>query len=105
MDWHRVSEARFFHTVAWAILLSALIIAIAATLGRAALTLNAALSDKPDIAIYLLLPKEEISETVLLRDRGFEREYLAETKEGPKLVRLRKAGEEWIVAEVEKLRE
>ena len=105
MDWHRVSTFRFFHTIGWAVLLCALIVAVAATLGRATLNLKAALTDKPDIAVYLLLPEEEIGRTVLLRDKGDERDYLAETKDGPKLVRLKKGNDQWYVEEVQKLRE
>lgn len=105
MDWIRVSNFRFFHTIGWAILLCALIVSIAATLGRATLNLKAALTDKPDIAIYLLLPEEEIGRTVLLREKDNERDYLAETKDGPKLVRLKKGERQWYVEEVQQLRE
>ncbi|MFH1443806.1 MAG: hypothetical protein ABIG34_00250 [Candidatus Peregrinibacteria bacterium] len=105
MDWHRVSNLRFFHTIGWAVLLCALIVAVAATLGRATLNLNAALTDKPDIAIYLLLPEEEIGRTVLLREKDNERDYLAETKDGPKLVRLKRGENQWYVEEVQQLRE
>jgi len=66
---------------------------------------NAALTDKPDIAIYLLLPGENIRETKLLRDSGDERHYLAETEEGPKLIILKRGPEEWFVEYVEKLRD
>ncbi|MDD5623367.1 MAG: hypothetical protein PHI23_01500 [Candidatus Peribacteraceae bacterium] len=104
MDIRHVSHWRFFHTVGWAVLLCALIVAIAATLGRATMNIRAALTDKPDIAIYLLLPEEEIGRTMLLKESETERDYLAETKDGPKLIRLKK-GEKWYVAEMEKLRE
>ena len=46
--------------------------------GRINAGLKAALTDKPDIAIYLLLPEEEIGRTLLLRDKDNERDYLAE---------------------------
>jgi len=105
MDFNRVSSFRFFHTIGWAVLLCALIVGLAATLGRATLNLKAALTDKPDIAIYLLLPEEEIGRTVLLREKDNERDYLAETKDGPKLVRLKRGDNQWYVVEVQKLRE
>jgi hypothetical protein len=82
-----------------------LIVGVAAALGRTTLNLNAALTDKPDIAIYLLLPEEGIGKTVLLREKDNERDYLAETKTGPKLVRLRKGNKQWYVEDVQALRE
>jgi hypothetical protein len=105
MDLSTVSRFRFLHTIGWAILLSALIVTVAAALARATLNLKAALTGKPDLAIYLLLPEEEIGQTTLLREREDERDYLAETKDGPKLVKLRKGEEEWYVAHVERLHE
>lgn len=105
MDLRLVSRFRFLHTIGWALLLSCLIVAVAASLARATLNLKAALTDKPDIAVYLLLPEEEIGETTLLRAREDERDYLAETKEGPKLIKLRKGEKEWYVTLVEKLHE
>ena len=64
---------------------------------------KAALTDKPDVAIYLLLPDEELGNTTLLRESETERDYLADTKEGPKLVKLKKGEKEWFVSVVEKL--
>ena len=89
----------------WAVLGSCMIVAVLATLGRATFNFTAALTDKPDIAIYMLLPDEEIGKTTLLREKEGERHYLAETKEGPKLVILKMGEEEWYVSEVEPLRE
>lgn len=105
MDIARLSRFRFLHTMGWAVVLSALIVLVAAGLGRAAINLKAALTDKPDIAIYLLLPDEEIGQTTLLREKENERDYLAETKDGPKLIKLKKGEEEWYVVEVEQLHE
>ena len=105
MDITHLSRFRFLHTIGWAVLLSGLIVMLAAGLGRAAINLKAALTDKPDIAIYLLLPEEKIGKTTLLRERDNERDYLAETKDGPKLIRLRKGEKEWFVVEVETLHE
>ncbi len=105
MDIRRVSHLRFFHTIGWAVFLCGIIVAMAASLGRATLNLRAALTDKPDIALYLLLPEEQIGRSVLLREREDERDYLAETKDGPKLIRLKKGGDQWYVELVEELRE
>jgi len=105
MDIRRISHLRFFHTIAWAVLVCGLVVGAAASLGRATLNLKAALTDKPDIAIYLLLPEEKIGRTVLLRDLDTERDYLAETKDGPKLVRLKKTDKQWFVSSVEQLHE
>jgi len=89
----------------WAVLGSMLFVAIMATLGRASFNFSAALIDKPDIAIYMLLPDEGIGKTELIRDLGDERHYLAETENGPKLVILKKGKEEWYVSGLEQMRE
>lgn len=89
----------------WALLGSSVIVGATAVLGRAALNLRAALTDKPDIGIYMLLPDEGIRETTLLRETENQRDYLAETRDGSKLIILRKEGGEWTVAGIERLRE
>lgn len=96
---------RFLTTVTVALIGSVLIVIVTAFLGRAAHNLQGALIEKPDIAIYLLLPEEGINAATLLREKETEREYLVETDEGPKLVTLRKGQKEWEVAKVEKLHE
>ncbi|MDD4319233.1 MAG: hypothetical protein PHW10_02835 [Candidatus Peribacteraceae bacterium] len=103
MHFRLVSPLRYRHTMFWAILLSALIVGMAATLARASYNITAALTDKPDVAIYLLLPEEEIGRTTLLRDNLDERDYLAETKDGPKLIRLKRGGTQWYVEFEEEL--
>ena len=105
MDIHSIPRSHFLTIVATIVALGSLIITMAAGLGRAAINFRAALSEKPDIAIYLLLPKEEMGKTTLLRGNDQERDYLAETKDGPKLVKLKKGQEQWYVADVEKLHE
>ena len=75
----------------------------AAALGRATHNFGAALTEKPDVAIYLLLPNEDIGNTTLLRESDNERDYLAETATGPKLIKLRKNEGEWFVSLIEKL--
>ncbi|MEI8230920.1 MAG: hypothetical protein WCG83_07350 [Candidatus Peregrinibacteria bacterium] len=105
MDIRRISTYRFFHTILWAVVVCGVVVGAAAFLGRATLNIKAALTDKPDIAIYLLLPDEQIGKTTLLRDLDTERDYLAETKDGPKLIKLKKGEKEWFVLSMEKLRE
>jgi hypothetical protein len=105
LEIHHLTRPRFLHTVWWAVLLSALIIGVVATLGRAAANVKAALTDKPDIAVYLLLEDEGVTQSTLLRGRALERDYLVETRDGPRLVKLKKGEEEWFVASVETLHE
>lgn len=81
------------------------IVIAAAALGRATHNFSAALTDKPDVAIYLLLPDEGIRDTTLLRESELERDYLAETKDGPKLIKLRRGDKEWFVSLIEELHE
>lgn len=104
MDIRHVSKGRFTSTIVWAIIISASIVALTAGLGRAALNLKGALVNKPDLALYLLLPEEEITTSEILRETADERAYLAETKDGPKLIKLRRGIREWYVAEIEQLR-
>jgi hypothetical protein len=84
---------------------SGIVVAVAAGLARATLNMNAALIEKPDIAIYMLLPDEKIRKVDILREEEDQRDYLAETKDGPKLVILKKGEEEWYVEHIEPLRE
>lgn len=100
-----LSRHGYKRTVLWSLLLSIMIVAAAATLGRAAHNFKAALTDKPDVALYLLLPDEEIGQSTLLKDGETERDYLVETKDGSKFVRLKKGEETWFVSLVEKLHE
>lgn len=86
-------------------MLSILIVVAASLLGRASYNFKAALTEKPDVAVYLLLPDEEIGYTTLLRETETQRDYLAETKDGQKLITLKKGEEEWFVSTVERLHE
>lgn len=103
MDLSMLTRMRFLHTMSWALFLSMVIVMIAAMLARATLNLSAALTDKPDLALYVLLPEEEIGQSTLLREKKNERDYLAETKDGPKLVKLKKGEKEWYVSVIEAL--
>jgi hypothetical protein len=105
MDFAFVSRFRYSHTMAWAVLLGCLVVALAATLARASVNITAALTDQPDIAVYLLLPNEQIGETTLLKALDNQRDYLAQTKDGPKLIELTKGEHEWYVSWEENLHE
>lgn len=100
---HSLSRRTYSHTVLWSIFLCLLIVVVAAALGRAANNFRAALTDKPDVAIYILLKDKELGNTTLLREGVNERDYLAETASGPILVRLKKGEEEWFVSFTEPL--
>jgi hypothetical protein len=104
----KLSETRFANTVLVSIVASALIVAVAASLGRAMHNLQGALSadyGKPELALQLLLPDEGITDTTILRSTETEQHILAETRNGPKLVKLEIRDGRWAVAEVEPLRE
>lgn len=100
---HRASHPVFRRTVMWSVMLCVLIVGAAAALARSSHNFKAALTDKPDLAIYLLLPDEGIANTTLLREEENERDYLADTKDGPKIIKLKKGPEQWYVALVENL--
>ena len=104
---HNLTPRAFNSTVLWALALSIGIVVAAAFLGRAARNMEAALTDKPDIAIYLLLKDQDIGKTTLLRenDEGTQRDYLAETDDGQMLVTLKRGETQWYVAGTERMRE
>lgn len=102
---HTLSRRSYSRTVFWSVLLCVSIVVAAAALGRATHNFSAALTDKPDVALYLLLPEEGIGRTTLLRESEEERDYLAETETGPKLIKLRRADGRWYVSLIEKLHE
>lgn len=100
---HTVSQYSYRQTVLWAAFSCLAIVAAASAFARASHNFAAALTDKPDLAIYLLLPEEEIGQSTLLREQDTERDYLAETKDGPKLIKIKMGKEKWYVSVVEKL--
>jgi hypothetical protein len=103
---HSLSRRTYLRTVSWAFFLCFSIVICASLLGRATHNFKAALTEKPDVAIYLLLPDEGLGQTTLLRESDTMRDYLAETDEGQKLVKLEKNRDgEWEVALIEALRE
>jgi hypothetical protein len=99
-----IQNLRLHHTLLWTIAASALVVMTAAGLARATLNMAAALTEKPDLAVYLLLEEEKPTNSVLLRESEKERDYLVETESGPKLAKLKKGEEKWYVSKVEDLR-
>ena len=102
---HLLSRRHYSRAVLWAISLSVVVVGASAALARAAHNFKIALTDKPDIAIYLLLPDENITTAKVLRSSDTERDYLAETKDGPKLVKMKKGKDQWYAALVEPMHE
>lgn len=106
LDFAFVSRFRAAHTIAWAILLSALIVGSAATVGRASMKLRGALTDEDgSLAVMMLLPEEKITEVTLIKAGTDTQEFLAKTKDGPKLIRMKRGETQWFVVEEVSLRE
>ena len=106
MDFAFVSRFRYAHTITWALLLSSLIVGAAATIARAGVNLRGALTaEDGSLAVMLLLPQERISDVTLLRASSDTQEFLAETKSGPKVIRLKRGLKQWFVEEEVALRE
>lgn len=91
----------------WALFLSIFLVVAASLLGRATRNLDAALTEKPDLAVYVLLKERNISSSIFLRESedGKRRDYLAETASGKILVVLRHGEEQWYVSQTEWLHE
>lgn len=102
---HALTHTGFRRTIVWAVTLCVLVVTAVSLLGRATHNFQAALTEKPDVAIYLLLPDAGIRTTTVLKESEIERDYLAETEDGPKLIRLKKGPNEWFVSLVEDLHE
>lgn len=94
---------QYLKTVALAVVASVLVVGAAAFLGRATLNLRAALTDKPDLALYMLLEDRGVTHLTVLREAEHQRDYLIETKDGPELVQLRKGEKQWYVSHEERL--
>lgn len=105
MEIHRISRRHYLRTMLLALFVCSLVVGAAALLARGKYNLQAALTEKPDLGLYLLLPDEEITDVELLREGDTERNYLIQTKDGPKYVKLMKGEEEWYVANIEVLHE
>lgn len=102
---HSLSRRKYGHTVLWAVTLSVIVVVAISALANAAHNFKAALTDKPDVAVYMLLPELHIQETTTLRETDDSRDYLAQTASGAILIKLRKGPEEWYVDFTEKLHE
>lgn len=106
LDFAFVSHFRAAHTMFWALLLSSLIVAVAATVARATVNLRGALTaEDASLAVMILLPEEEIQDVTLIKAGIDTQEFLAETKTGPKLIRMKRGETEWFVQEKITLRE
>lgn len=100
IDLSFVSRFRYTHTIMWALLLSVLIVGVAATIGRATVNLRGALTaEDASLAVMILLPDEEISDITLIKASVEEQEFLAETKTGPKLIRVKRGEKHWYVSD------
>ena len=101
-----LSNWRYHHTISWALLMSSLIVAVAATIGRATVNLRGALTaEDASLAVMLLLPEEKISDVTLVKASSDTQEFLAETKTGPKLIRMKRGPEKWFVQDEVSLHE
>jgi hypothetical protein len=98
-------DGKGFHsTVGIALAMSAIIIIATAGLGRAVHNIQGALTGKPDLAVYLLLPDLNVSSVTLLRGGNTKRDYLVETDEGLKLVVLELKEGKWTLTSTDDLR-
>lgn len=105
-DFQLFSKFRYTHTVMWAILVSCLIVAIAATVGRATRNLKGALTaEDPTLAVFLLRPDDHITDVTILRANQSTVDVLADTESGPKWMRLRKGETQWFITDEEALKE
>ena len=106
LDFAFVSRFRCAHTILWALLLCSLIVSVAATIGRATVKLRGALTDEDgSLAVMMLLPDEQIKDVTMIKAGSDTQEFLAETKTGPKVIRLKRGPQQWFVQEEVTLRE
>ncbi len=104
MEIERISRRRYVLTIGWTVLLSLCIIIAVSSLAKATLNIKGALIEKPEIAVYLLLPDEGIIQVELLRETETTRDFLLHTKENGKLfVKMEKGEEQWYITEKENL--
>lgn len=103
MEIDRLSRWRYFSTIAWAVGGSIAVVAVTAGLARATLNMKGALIEKPEIAVYLLLPDAGITEVEVLRETEMQKDLLLHTKTGNMLVIMKKGEEQWYIAEQENL--
>lgn len=100
-----VSKGKHSDITIWAIVAALVFIVFFSLVARASLNLQGALTHKPDLAVYVLLPEEDITEVELLRELNQERDYLLTTKNGMKFAKLRQVDGEWTLATIEDLRD
>lgn len=105
MEIDQISRGTFLKTVGLGIIASVAIVMIAAGIGRATVNLQGALTEKPDIAVHLLLEEDGVGRVELLKEGDTERHYLAHTDDGPVFVILKKGETEWYISSKERLHE
>jgi hypothetical protein len=107
IPYHILSKLRFRHHLLWSILMSCLIVAIAATIGRATLNLRGALTlEDPTLAVFMLRPDDGITDVTILRANQTAVDVLAETPTGPKWMQLKKGEHgQWFIVNETELRE
>ncbi len=103
MDFSSIPRPHFVKATVWTLILCIAIVSLAAALARATLNLNAALIDKPDLALYVLDPT--ITHAELLRERLTQRDYLVTSPKGHELIKIRKEDGLWAMTDRELLHE
>lgn len=88
---------QYLKTVLLAVAASMVVVGTAALLGRATLNLRAALTDKPDVGVLVLMEDENPISATLLRENETERTYLVHTEKGPELVKMHRGKEQWFI--------
>jgi len=97
-------QQQYIKTLVLGVIASLTVVTVAAFLGRATLNLRAALTEKPDVGVFVLLKDQGITDATLLREEEHTRDYLVETESGPKLVELTRGDKEWYVSYEEELK-
>lgn len=103
MEIDRISRWRYASTIIWAVAGSLGIVAVTAGLARATLNVKGALVEKPEIAVYMLLPEVAITKVEILEEFENQKDLLVYTKTGKLLVIMKKGNSEWYIAEQENL--
>ena len=103
LDVHKLTDKKYNSTVIWAVGISLFIVAFTSVLARAALNLQAAIIDKPNLAVHTLLEDYAIRDVQLMDDLDLERRYLVETDDGMKFVTLQKKNGKWELKSMEHL--
>jgi hypothetical protein len=104
MEIERISRWRYCSTIVWAVVASITVVVVTAGLARATLNIKGALIEKPEIAVYLLLPEKHITSVEVLREEENARDFLVSTEDGGSLlIKMKKGEKEWYIEEKERL--